>query len=283
MAGNSANVKLGICKILYKGVDLGFTIGGVNVNVTTTTHDVVVDQYGLTIINKTVTKRDIEVTVPLAETTIENLAATMPGSVLHSNATAATATITVSTNPVANDTLVVNGQLYTFVAAITGATQILLGATAAATAANIVSTLQSSNIAAVVLASYSNVGAIVTVTYDIGGAVGNAFTIAKTVGTGLTFSTPTLIGGTDATAKRVDVNTGIGVNLLAIAGPLVLHPIANLDTDTSEDLTVPLAATAGAMKFDYKVDVERVFNVVFTGFTNSATGLLYQYGSQLAA
>jgi len=292
MAGNSTNVKLGICKILYKGVDLGFTIGGVNVAVTSTTHPVTVDQFGQTILNETITKREISVTVPLAETTIDNLVATMPGSTLRSNAVAATGTITVATVPVAADTLVVNGQVFTFAATQTSNTTIAIGATVGATAANIAATLSSSIISAVDLANYSVSGAVVTVAYDLnvptqsglaGGAVGNTFTLTKTVGAGLTLSAATLTGGVDATKKRVDVGTGVGINLLSIAGPLVLHPIANAETDTSEDLIVPLAATSGGMKFDYKVDVERVFNVVFNGFLNVATGTLYTFGDPLAA
>lgn len=282
MAGNSQNVKLGICKIIYKGVDLGFTIGGVNVAVTTATHPVTVDQYGLTTINETITKRDIAITVPLAETTIDNLVATMPGAVLHSNAVVATGTITVASIPLITDTLTVNGQVFTFAATQTSATTIPIGATVGASAANIVAVLNSSDVTAVVQANYVANAAVITVTNDVGGVVGNAFTLAR-VGTSLTIATATLTGGVDATMKRADVGTGIGLNLLATAGLLVLHPIANAETDTSEDLIVPLAATAGAMKFDYKVDVERVFNVVFNGFPNSATGLLYSFGNPLAA
>ena len=83
MANNSPqNVKLGVCKVFFNGVDLGFTKGGVEVNVETETHEVAVDQYGNTPINEYVMGRTVSVTVPLAETTLENLVTVMPGATL---------------------------------------------------------------------------------------------------------------------------------------------------------------------------------------------------------
>ena len=79
---DTKNVKLGVCKITYDGVDLGLTKGGVDVEVTTATHPVTVDQFGESVINEYITKRDIKIKVPLAETTVQNLAKTMPGATL---------------------------------------------------------------------------------------------------------------------------------------------------------------------------------------------------------
>lgn len=83
MAGsNTQNVKLGVCRVYYGGQDLGFTKGGVEVAVETNTHEVTVDQMGETPINEYITSRTCTVTVPLAETTLENLVKIMPGATL---------------------------------------------------------------------------------------------------------------------------------------------------------------------------------------------------------
>lgn len=76
------NVKLGICKVFYNDVDLGYTQGGVEVSVMTDLHDVEVDQFGKTIINQTILARKVMAKVPLAETTLDNLVAIMPGATL---------------------------------------------------------------------------------------------------------------------------------------------------------------------------------------------------------
>lgn len=79
---NTENVKLGVCRVSFGGEDLGFTKGGVEVSVETNTHEVMVDQMGETPINEYITSRTCKVTVPLAETTLENLIKIMPGATL---------------------------------------------------------------------------------------------------------------------------------------------------------------------------------------------------------
>ena len=79
---NTENVKLGVCRVSFGGEDLGFTKGGVEVSVETNTHEVMVDQMGETPINEYITSRTCKVTVPLAETTLENLFKIMPGATL---------------------------------------------------------------------------------------------------------------------------------------------------------------------------------------------------------
>lgn len=162
MASSTTNVKIGICRVTFNGVDLGYTKGGVDVDVTTDTHPVNVDQFGTTPIADYIMGRHIKVVAPLAETTIANLAIIMPGTVV-----------------------------------------------------------------------------------------------------------------TGTTIKKAQVSTGVGINLISIAAPLILHPISNLDTDFSEDLTIPLASTGGALKFAYHLDAERIFNIEFTGFAASDGKLFY--------
>ena len=98
MANNSPqNVKLGVCKVFYGGVDLGFTKGGVEVTVETEAYEVQVDQYGNTPIDEYIMGRTVKVSVPLAETTLENLVAVMPGAKLVTDATTSKKSVVVPT------------------------------------------------------------------------------------------------------------------------------------------------------------------------------------------
>jgi hypothetical protein len=82
MPSSTENVKLGVCTVTFDTTDLGFTKGGVEVEVQTSTHEVTVDQMGETPIDEIIMGRTVQVTVPMAETTLENLVKIMPGSVL---------------------------------------------------------------------------------------------------------------------------------------------------------------------------------------------------------
>lgn len=288
MASNTKNVKLGVCKVFFDGVDLGYTQGGVEVTVKTDTHKVNVDQFGKTTINEYIMGRDVSAKVPLAETTLENLVVIMPGATLTSTGgTAATGTITVATNPSNGDTIIVNGSTVTFKTSATAAGEVELGATASATAANLAAALNASTDPKIAAATYSAASAVVTVTYGaeaygaggVKGVEGNSFTLATgTAGAKVTVSGATLSGGADATAKSVSVSTGIGTNLLSVAKELRLHPKDKADTDVSDDFVIPLAATAGALNFAYKLENERIYNVEFMGYPNAATGKLFAVG-----
>ncbi len=170
MASSTNNVKLGVCSVTFGGVDLGYTKGGVEVEVTTETFKVMIDQFGNTPIKEYITARTCVVRVPLAETTIDNLVATMPGATK------------IDTDP----------------------------------------------------------------------------------------------------KFRVDVVTNISADLKAIAAVLTLHPVA-AGADVNEDFTIPLAATAGAISYAYKLDEERIFNVEFNAYPDdTAGGLLFQIGDLTA-
>ena len=97
MASDVKNVKLGVCRVLFDGQDLGYTKGGVDVSVATETHEVQVDQYGQTPINEYIMGRTVSVKVPLAETTLENLAKIMPGATLVTDSVSKTARVDVPT------------------------------------------------------------------------------------------------------------------------------------------------------------------------------------------
>jgi len=282
MSSSTKNVKLGVCQVFFDGVDLGYTQGGVEVQVKTDTHKVNVDQFGKTTINEYIMGRDVMAKVPLAETTLENMVAIMPGATLTTvGGAVASGSITVG-SVVANDTIVVNGKTITFKTTATAADEVTIGGSVAATAANLAAVLSASTSPALAAATYSASGAIVTVTYGSAlvfgttgekTAAGNAFTLgAGTAGTKVTLSGATLTGGIDPTSKYVTVTNGVGTDLLAIAKELRLHPVGKAADDKSEDFFIPLAATSGALQFAYKLENERIYNVEFNGYPDSANG-----------
>lgn len=72
------NIKLGTCTVTYDTQDLGLTSGGVEVTVETSTYGSTTDQFGETVVKEIVTGRNVSVTVPMVETTIDNLLLIMP-------------------------------------------------------------------------------------------------------------------------------------------------------------------------------------------------------------
>lgn len=73
-----SNVKVGACSVTFNGVDLGHTKGGVEVNYEPTWHEVQVDKYGETVVQKVLMGERLTAKVPLAELTIANLKVAMP-------------------------------------------------------------------------------------------------------------------------------------------------------------------------------------------------------------
>lgn len=166
--GNTENIQLGTCKVIFDGTDMGLTIGGVDVNVTTETHKTTVDQHGDTVVKEYIKGRNVTVSTRFAETTLENLVSLMPGSKL----------ITDETNP---------------------------------------------------------------------------------------------------EKMRVEVDSGVGKDLVKLAKELTLHPIDAAEDDKSQDFTLPRAATPGGMEYSFKKDDERVFNAEFSGYPDS-NGKLFHVG-----
>lgn len=76
------NIKLGACLVSFAGKDLGYTKGGVEVEVSTETLKVTVDQLGQTTISELIQGRNIKVTCPLAESVLDSMVSLMPGSSL---------------------------------------------------------------------------------------------------------------------------------------------------------------------------------------------------------
>ncbi|WP_431854308.1 hypothetical protein [Azospirillum sp.] len=275
---DAKNVKMGVCKITYGGVDLGYTKGGVDVEVATETHKVTVDQFGSTEVNEYIMGRNVKVKVPLAETTLENLIKVVPGaSMVGATGAKATGSITFTSQPSPGDTIVVNGVTFTFRTAMLGGEDIIIGANVAETALNTTAVLNGSANASLSVATYEAGDGGVSISHRVIGTGGNTFTLSKT-GANITVSGSALSGGTIGDAARVEVETGVGRSLLDSVQRLVLHPVALPEGDQSEDFVIPRAATTGALQFAYKVDAERVYNVEFHGYPDPATKLLFVVG-----
>jgi hypothetical protein len=285
MPSNTRNVKMGVCLVTFDGVDLGYTKGGVDVTVATETKPVMVDQFGNAPIDEIVTGRTCKVKVPLAETTLENLVRIMPGAILvGTGAVKATGTVTLSTGvPVTTDKVTVNGVDFTYKTSPVLTNDVAIGATFAIAAANMAAAINNSVDPLVSRVTASVVGGAITLTVDEAGTAGNAITLAASFATGANVVVVGFANGADANKKKVVVPNGVGISLLAAAKVLVIHPKRNAVDDRSDDFTIPLAMTPGAMQFAYKLDQERVFDCEFQAYPDSANaGILYIVGDNSA-
>lgn len=281
MASNTQNVKLGVCQVTFDGKDLGYTKGGVEVTVDTETYKIEVDQFGRSPIGERIMGRTVQAVVPLAETTLENLISIMPGATMvQTGGVKATGTITFSTGaPSADDTVTINGVTYTFKASPASEYEVAVGSTFTEAATNLMAKIAQSVDPRILTADYSRAAGVITVTYESYGTIGNSFTLAKS-GDNIAVSGATLASGADSTGAKVNVPNAVGTDLLAIAKKLVFHPQDLAVTNRSEDFTIPLAATPGALSFAYKFDEERIYNVTFMGYPDSVTKVLFVVGDE---
>ena len=142
-------------------------------------------------------------------------------------------TLTFTANPVATETIDVNGVTFTFVAGASGATDVHIGDTKEDTAFNLVQVLNDSADADVNDATYSvdYDSNVVNVVFDVAGTGGNAFTLANSSGmVAVTRSAATLEGGlgygngqtVDAGSDFTDVDQSIVRYAVASAGSIDL-------------------------------------------------------------
>jgi hypothetical protein len=287
MPSKTENVKMGVCRVTFDGVDLGYTKGGVDVTVTTETKQIMVDQFGNAPIDEIITGRSVKAKLPLAETTLENMVRIMPGAVLvNTGGVKASGNVTLLTAvPVEGDTVTINGVVFTFSDDPVGVNDVEIGATFALSAANLADRINASIDPLVSQITATVLAGVVTITADDAGVAGNAVTLAKafTTEADATVSGANLTAGADSVKKKVVVPNGVGQSLLQIAKKLVIHPIANAETNRDEDFTIPLAMTPGAMQFSYKLDQERIFDCEFVGYPDSTTRTLFIVGDETAA
>jgi hypothetical protein len=296
---DTKNVKLGVCQVFFDGADLGYTQGGVEVAVTTESHEVMVDQFGKTAINEYIQGRKATASVPLVETTLRNLVAIMPGASLYSDGAQATGVLTFSAIPSASTTVTIGGQAFTFqTTASTSVYQVKIGTSIASSIENLVNAVNSAPAVALALGGVTafngaitvvkgvvvlgSVGTVMTLRAQLVGSAANAITTVASGTTPPVFGGATMTLGVNETKARVDVDTATGVDMLSICKVLRLHPINKIATDFSDDFTFSRAATLGALQFAYKTDAERVYNVEFRGYPDPLTGKLFSVGDLLA-
>lgn len=269
MTSSTKNVKLGTCNVFFDGKDLGLTKGGVEVEVSTSTHEVTVDQHGNTPVGELINGRSVSASVPLAETTLDNLVAIMPGSTLVTDGDFASGTVTFSTSPPVNgNKITVMGREFTFRLSPETEFDMEIPVSFAAGAQLLADTINGS-----VLPVYASAsGGVVTITAESRGADGNGD--IDVIGANIVSTNMT--GGADVTAARVRVGTGVNINLLDVAKELLLRPIGTIGED---DFVILKAACPGALNFTYNVDQERIYNANFKGYVNDA-GDLFSVGDQ---
>jgi hypothetical protein len=71
------NIQLGVCSVIFKGVDLGHTIGGVTASYKPTFHKTKVDKYGESVVEQFLVGEELSAELNLAEVTIANFLAAL--------------------------------------------------------------------------------------------------------------------------------------------------------------------------------------------------------------
>lgn len=153
----------------------------------------------------------------------------------------ATGTVTFTTNVANNDTLTLNGKLITFKTSSPGADDVLIGASAVASAANLQAWLNANaaDDSDLNVADYSTAAGILTVDFKVIGTGGNAYTVAKS-STHLTLSGATLTGGAVASSVGY-ATTGTGTD---ISAQLKLSSATNIALVDGYDAESPVECAA---------------------------------------
>ncbi len=243
--GSLANVRLGICNIVYNDVVLGHTKGGAELSVKNDVIETTVDKYGDTPAKAWHGGTRVQVTMNLSEydfTQMEQVlnAATKSGA-------KASATITFG-SPSNGDTIVVNGHTFTKAASGSGT-----NFSTADELATLIGALDNIDAA--------NVTGTITVTAAVVGVAGNAITLSKT-GSALAISGATLSGGTG----QLSMGKEAGYELTGHS--LVLTPIEAI----ADELDVELfkAVIDGDSTFPFKVDSETVYSVTLVALVSTS-------------
>lgn len=202
------------------------------------------------------------------------------GTVGNSYTLAKTGThITVSgavlTGGVAADTLTVNGIAITFVASGATGNQVLVGVSAAATAANIQTFLSAATDPELLEATYATVSNVTTITYREIGTQGNSFTLAKS-SSNITISGATLTGGTDISGIAVEAAPS-GVDIAAPLGWLA----GAILSDGSDAQTITALLSESAAESNNFGSFAFVGALTLDDVTEAATWNLAQNNSYL--
>src|SRR6185312_3085755 len=174
-----------------------------------------VDQFGNSEVNEYITGRTISAKVPMAETTVVNMNAIMPGSTLAQTIGAkAAGSFSFVTNPSVGDTITIDGMVIKFIA--NGATpvgnEVALGTTGSGTATAVAAFIAASTDPRLALATFVAATTSLNVTYGVDGTASNSYILSKPG----TATVVTLMTGGVNDKNRADVSSGVGISLLAI-------------------------------------------------------------------
>lgn len=180
----------------------------------------------------------------------------------------AAGTITFSGLPVADETVTVNGVVFTFKATATTSTEITIGADANETASNAAGKIDAYNAEVDAVA----VGAVVTVSAENTGTYGNAYTLAEAA-TNTTVSGATLSGGVDAVIISGDGVDYLGAALATAAkihGLLVYAPSGSAEVAVSGVLLSPVTSTGGVQVWDTAGRTDLIANLTIESTSDNS-------------
>lgn len=122
------------------------------------------------------------------------------------NGSRATGTIQIVIDPTDGDTVTLAGEVFTFKNVVVDPlTQVLIGGSPSATAANLTAVLNASVIGDIPDATYTVVTDTVTITYDTDGVAGNGYTLVSST-TDVVVSGASLTGGVDGVSRTLVFN-----------------------------------------------------------------------------
>lgn len=150
--------------------------------------------------------------------------------------------ITFTGNPSPSDTVTINGITATFVASAPGANQVLIGATAQITAANLNTYLTNSLSPNLQAATYSLNGQVITVTSAQVGTAGNSFTLVES-SSNINVSGGNLTGGLNASSVSFATAPSSGTDVSALMGltsSMALPLVPGYDAETPLEAVVAL-------------------------------------------
>ena len=240
MTVTTENINLGAAQVTFKGNDLGATKGGVEVDIKTEKYTVKSDQTGETPLKEFITGTTITVKVPLLETDLVRLKDMMAQSV------------STTGNPALPTGWAVNNATGYAVGAVTvaigsGTNDPVVGDTFTFSGhATVYRVTDYSAPNMTFVEAASGAGGLVAPVAD-----------AET----LTF---------EAGAAGVEIRTGVNTDLFANAGLLFLHPDGVPTSVTGQDFTVFKAGPEANFTFKYELAGERVYEVMFTAYPDTA-------------
>lgn len=247
MTVNAEKIRLGSCDVTFDGSDLGSTKGGVEVEISTETYQVKTDQTGETPLKDIITGTTVTVKVPMSETDLGRLQKVMPQSVLQAVSTTTPTGWTV-------DLVAGYGVGDTSVVLDSGTNDLEVGET-------------------FTFANHATVYRVTAVSTDTPLAGENTVTFVQDA-TGSGGLVAAVVDNEAVTVitkdQGVEIRTGVNIDLLDSAAALKLHP-TGLDTgNTEQDFYAWKAAPTANFSFKYELQNERVYEVTFNCYPDTA-------------